>query len=58
METRGGNQTFTTWKPFDPTAVELLYVLTDDGARYLVPADAITSRRQINLGAKVAPYRL
>lgn len=58
LETRGGNQSFTTWKPFDPTAVELLYVLTDDGARHLIPADVITSRRQINLGAKVAAYRL
>ena len=58
LETRGGNQSFSTWKPFDPSAAELFYVLTDDRSRYLIPTSEITSTRQINLGGKVARFRV
>jgi hypothetical protein len=58
LETRGGNQSFHTGKPFDPDAVELLYVLTDDGTRYLIPTTVVRSRTTISLGERVAEYRV
>jgi hypothetical protein len=58
LETRGGNQSFNTGKPFDTRACDLLYVLTDDRSRYLVPTSAITSNTVLSLGKRVAAYRL
>ncbi len=56
LSTGGGNQSFHTVKPFDPTMTELLYVLTDDCCRYLVPTDRVASRRTLSLGARMRPY--
>jgi len=58
LETRGGNQSFNTGKPFDPGTSDLLYVLTDARTRYLIPTEEITSKTALNLGRKVATYRL
>jgi hypothetical protein len=55
--TNGGNQSFHTAKLFDPTACELLYVLTDDRQRYVIPTSVITARRSLTLGRKVEAYR-
>jgi hypothetical protein len=56
--TNGGNQSFHTVKRFDPSSCELLYVLTDARDRYLIPTAVIVARTALNLGAKVAPYRI
>lgn len=56
LETAGGNQSFHTRKPFDNTAVELLYVLADDGSRWLFPSRVITSKRTLNLGRRYAQF--
>jgi hypothetical protein len=58
LATRGGNQSFHTSKPFDPGAAELLYVLTDSDERYLIPTHRIRARGAVNLGKRMAPYRL
>lgn len=58
LETRGGNQSFNTGKPFDPGACDLLYVLTDARTRYLIPTAEITSKTALSLGRKVSTYRL
>ena len=58
LETAGGNQSFHTRKPFDPGVVDLVYVLTDDGGRHVIPSAAITARRTISLGEKWAPYQV
>jgi hypothetical protein len=58
LATNGGNQSFHTTKRFDAGASDLLYVLTDDRSRYLIPTKAITAKTSLNLGAKVARYRL
>jgi hypothetical protein len=58
LATRGGNQSFHTSKDFDPTASDLLYVLTDARERYVIPACEITSTTTLNLGAKVAHHRV
>jgi hypothetical protein len=58
ISTNGGNQSFHTRKPFDRSEADLLYVLTDDGTRYLIPTVIISSRNTLNLGERVAGYRL
>lgn len=56
--TRGGNQSFQTTKPFDPTACDLLYVLTDDVQRFLIPVGAFTARTGLTLNGRFGPYAL
>jgi hypothetical protein len=56
--TNGGNQSFRTVKRFDPSACDLLYVLTDARQRYLIPTSAITTTTSLNLGTKAADYRI
>ena len=52
--TRGGNQSFHTTKYFAPTLVDLLFVLTDAGDRYVIPSQAITSRTSLTIGKRCA----
>lgn len=56
--TRGGNQSFHTSKAFDPDSCDLLYAMTDDRTRYLIPTSAISSTTTLSLGEKMAGYRL
>jgi hypothetical protein len=58
LSTNGGNQSFHTVKPFDPKSCDLLYVLTDARDRFVIPSAAISARRSLNLGARVAQYRI
>lgn len=58
LATAGGNQSFHTVKLFDPDAIDLVYVLTDAGDRYVIPANQIEARRGITLGAKWEPFRV
>ena len=57
LQTAGGNQSFHTRKPFDNTAAELLFVLTDEGDVYLVPCADIAAKASIVLGVKYEKYR-
>jgi hypothetical protein len=50
--TRGGNQSFHTTKYFDPDASDLLYVLTDDRTRYVIPTSAIRARSVLTLNGR------
>ncbi len=56
IDTAGGNQSFHTRKPFDPALCDVLYVLTDDGRRYVIPSARIVSHRSITLGSKWEAY--
>ena len=56
LATDGGNQSFHTRKRFDPNGCELLFVLTDDGSRYLIPTTAIRSTNTLTLGSCVRGY--
>jgi hypothetical protein len=38
MRTKGGNKTGETVKLFDPTKVDLVFVVTDDGKKFLLPS--------------------
>jgi hypothetical protein len=58
LATAGGNQSFHTVKFFDRDAVHLLYVLTDAGDRYVIPAELIEARRGISLGRKWEAFRV
>lgn len=58
LRTKGGNKSGTTTKLFDGTKVDLLFVLTDDGAMYLIPTDTLGLRRQISLGKEYEALRL
>jgi PD-(D/E)XK endonuclease len=51
IATNGGNQSWSgASKAFDPTRVDLLFILVGDGRRWLVPAKEIEAQRQIALG--------
>lgn len=57
LQTAGGNQSFHTRKPFDNTASELLFALTDAGDVYVIPCHAIAARTMISLCGKYDAYR-
>jgi hypothetical protein len=56
--TRGGNRSFHTTKHFDARSCDLLYVLSDDGARYLIPSAEVGVRSALTLGDRVQRFRL
>jgi hypothetical protein len=56
LATRGGNQSFHTSKDFDPSTSDLLYVLTDERQRYLIPTRAITTKTSVSLGERMEPF--
>ena len=57
LETAGGNQSFHTRKAFDNSRSELLFVLTDDGDRYVIPCSSITTTRGLTLNADLERFR-
>jgi len=58
LSTGGGNQSFHTHSDFDPVTSDVLYVLADDGCRYLIPTDVIANRRTLSMGAAMQAYRV
>ena len=50
ISTAGGNQSFHTLKPFDPTSCEALSILADRGDEYLIPTCFVENRRTVTLG--------
>jgi hypothetical protein len=58
LSTHGGNQSFHTRKAFDPNSCDLLYILTDDRTRYLIPTSVVRARTRLSLGAHVDTYRV
>jgi hypothetical protein len=59
IATNGGNQSWTGLvKCFDPDAVDLLYVLTDGGAEYVIPASSVRAKTKLTLGPELSPFRV
>ena len=58
LATHGGNRSRHTSKDFEPSRIDLLYVLTDTQDRYLIPARAIRARTSLSLGALMDAFRL
>lgn len=56
--TNGGNQSFRTTKQFDPTTCELLYVLADDGHRFLIPTSTVAQRTSLTLNHRFGTCRV
>lgn len=55
----GGNRTGKyTFKYLNPSVVDYLLVLTDDGSIYFIPTSVITSKKQLNLGEKYEEYKV
>lgn len=52
LRTNGGNRSRHTSKAFDHSSCEVLYVLTDEGARYVIPTAAFTAVGGLVLGPK------
>lgn len=58
LATRGGNRSFHTQKAFDPDAVDILFVLADDGGRWVIPSVEIDARTSLLLYRRYDPYRV
>jgi hypothetical protein len=58
LATHGGNQSFHTRKSFDPSLCDLLYVLTDDWDRYVIPTSVIVATSSLTLGARMQSFRV
>jgi hypothetical protein len=57
LATNGGNQSWTgVVKHFDPAKVDCLFVLTEAGTRYVIPAVDVSCRWTISLGKKYARF--
>jgi hypothetical protein len=56
LRVTGGNKHCTTNKLFDNTAVEYLYVLTNEGVRYFIPAAIIETTTQLRLNERYTQY--
>lgn len=56
LKTSGGNKSRNTVKTFDPSSVELLFVLTDDGDRYLIPCTKDMPANCLNLGKQYEEF--
>ena len=56
LRVMGGNRSFHTQKKFDPTKVDYVFGLTEDGKQYLIPSSEITAFTAITLGADKDKY--
>jgi hypothetical protein len=57
LRTVGGNQSFSTAKPFDHASSDLLFVLTDAEEIYLIPCRDFSNTNSIALYYKYDRYR-
>lgn len=59
LHVSGGNRSGTgKTKLFDTCQVDYLFVITDDGDRYLIPKAEITAVKSLNLGEKYDLYKV
>ena len=58
LATAGGNQSFSTRKLFDPCKSELLFILTDSAAVYVIPCAEVRAVSSLTLGARYERYRV
>ncbi len=55
LRTLGGNRSFHTVKKFDKEKVDLLFVLTDEGRKYLIPTISINVKNELILNSTYDP---
>ncbi len=60
LKTCGGNQSWSgIAKMIDPAHLDLLFVLTGDGRRWLIPSDCLEARNSVRLGGtKYSEYEI
>lgn len=58
LETRGGNKSRSTTKHFDKSKVEYVFILTEEGVKYLIPSININAKAGITLGKDYDIYRV
>jgi hypothetical protein len=59
LRTNGGNQSWTGLaKRFDPTAVDVVYVLVGDGRRWIIPSSAVEGQALALGGPKYSEYEI
>ena len=57
LKVSGGNRSGTgKTKPFDPSRVELLFVLTASGTRYLIPSEEVKAKNALALSAQMTRF--
>lgn len=54
----GGNKSRQTIKNFNPNKVDYVYILLEDGNRYLIPSKDIEAKTSITIYEKYEKYRL
>ncbi len=58
IKTCGGNQSFNKTYLFDKNRVDLIFILTDNGDRWLIPSEKISNKTTLNLGEVYSTYKL
>jgi hypothetical protein len=58
LKTCGGNQSFHTTKLFNNELVELLFILTNAGEKYLIPTSELVPKSSIHLSSTYNKYRI
>lgn len=58
LRTLGGNQSFYTAKKFDPTSVDFLFIVTEDGSKYLIPSNRIKARGQLTVNQSTKEFQV
>lgn len=58
LRTMGGNRSRSTIKKFDKEATDFLFVVTGEGAQYLIPCKRLQGRSTLSLGKLADKFRL
>lgn len=52
LRTKGGNQSCSTVKKFDKTSVDLIFVLVENGDRWLIPVESLKGSSSLKVGCE------
>lgn len=59
LKTCGGNQSFHSIKHFDSSKIDFVFIVTDDGDKYLIPGvELLNNKSSITLGKKWEKYKI
>lgn len=58
LSTKGGNTRKNSVKKLDKTKVDLVYILTEEGNRYLIPVESLGGTSEITLSSKYDEFRV
>lgn len=58
LATASGNTVKNTVTPFDNTACELLFILTNDMTMYCIPTNKVDAKHTLNVGNKYEDYKV